>query len=196
MPLLLELALCMLARGPLLLELLLRRRERCGLLGHTRPQLFRLLGLLLGLALPSAHVLEGHTILLKLGTNRGHLSLPLRRQSTCPRQVLPRPLQRLVPVHECGPHPLNGRGPLRGLRFQLQEPVPQGFCPVRQPPVACPQGLDEGFESVALLPESAELRAHLVGAQYLALARSSNFCRRWIKTKGHRSGKAWTRKKQ
>jgi hypothetical protein len=29
--------------------------------------------------------------------------------------------------------------------------VPQGFCPVRQSPVASPQGLGEGVESVALL---------------------------------------------
>jgi hypothetical protein len=40
--------------------------------------------------------------------------------------------------------------------------VPQGFCPVRQSPVASPQGLGEGVESVALLLEPTELRAHLV----------------------------------
>jgi hypothetical protein len=68
-PLLLELVLCLLARGPLLPELLLRRRERRGLLGHAHPQLLCLFGLLLGLALPSARFLEGRAILLKLGMN-------------------------------------------------------------------------------------------------------------------------------
>jgi hypothetical protein len=80
-PLLLELVLCLLARGPLLPVMLLLRRKRRVILGHTRPQLLRLLGLLLGLALPSACFLEGRAILLKLGTNLGHLSLPLRHQS-------------------------------------------------------------------------------------------------------------------
>jgi hypothetical protein len=50
----------------------------------------------------------------------------------------------------------------RGLALQLQEVVSQGFHPVRQPPVAGPQGLDEGVEGVALLLEPAELGAHLV----------------------------------
>jgi hypothetical protein len=68
--------------------------------------------------------LEGHAVLLKLGTNRGHLSLPLRHQSARLRQIFPRPLQRFVPVHERSPHLLDGGGPLRGLSFQLQELVP------------------------------------------------------------------------
>jgi hypothetical protein len=76
--LLLELVLCLLTRDSLLPELLLRRRERRDILSHERPQLLRLLGLLLGLALPSACFLEGRAILLKLGTNQGNLSLPLR----------------------------------------------------------------------------------------------------------------------
>jgi hypothetical protein len=38
----------------------------------------------------------------------------------------------------------------------------QGLSSVRQPPVVSPQGLDKGVESIALLPESAELGAHLV----------------------------------
>jgi hypothetical protein len=46
--LLLELVLCLLACGPLLPELLLRRRKRRGLLSHARPQLFT------SLAFPSA----------------------------------------------------------------------------------------------------------------------------------------------
>jgi hypothetical protein len=94
-PLLVELVLYLLTCGPLLPELLLRRRKRRGLLGHARPQLLCLLGLLLGLALPSTRSLEGRVVLLKLGTNRGHLSLPLHRQSARLRQVFPRPLQRL-----------------------------------------------------------------------------------------------------
>jgi hypothetical protein len=69
-PLLLELVLCLLTCGSLLPELLFRRRERRGLLGHAHPQLLRLLGLLLGLVLPSTRFLEGRAVLLKLGTNR------------------------------------------------------------------------------------------------------------------------------
>jgi hypothetical protein len=161
-PLLLVLVFCLLTCGPLLPEVLLRRREKRGLLGHARPQLLRLLGLLLGLALPSTRFLKGRAVLLKLGTNRGHLSLPLRRQSARLCQIFPRPLQRLIPVHERSPHLLDGGGPLRGVSFQLQKLVPQGFRPVRQPLIAYPQGLDEGVESAALLPKPAELGAHLV----------------------------------
>jgi hypothetical protein len=40
--------------------------------------------------------------------------------------------------------------------------VAQGLRPVRQPAVPGPQSLREGVESVALLPELAELGAHLV----------------------------------
>jgi hypothetical protein len=68
-PLLLELVLCLLTCGPLLPELLLRRRKRRGLLGHACPQLLRILGLILGLALPSTHSLDGQSVLLKLGKN-------------------------------------------------------------------------------------------------------------------------------
>jgi hypothetical protein len=40
--------------------------------------------------------------------------------------------------------------------------VAQNLCPVRQPAVPGPQGLGKGVEVVALLPERAELSAHLV----------------------------------
>jgi hypothetical protein len=50
----------------------------------------------------------------------------------------------------------------RGLPLQLQELVAQGLCPVRQPAVLGLQGLREGVESVALLPEPVELGAQLV----------------------------------
>jgi hypothetical protein len=48
------------------------------------------------------------------------------------------------------------------LPLQLQELVAQSLCPVCQPAVPGPQGLGERVESVALLPELAELSAHLV----------------------------------
>jgi hypothetical protein len=48
------------------------------------------------------------------------------------------------------------------LPLQLQELVTQGLRPVRQPAIRGPQGLGEGVESVTLLPELAELSAHLV----------------------------------
>jgi hypothetical protein len=54
------------------------------------------------------------------------------------------------------------KAPLRGLSFQLQELVSQGFRSVRHPPIARPQGFDEGVGSVSLLSELAQLRAHLV----------------------------------
>jgi hypothetical protein len=50
----------------------------------------------------------------------------------------------------------------RGLPLHLQELVTQGLCPVCQPAVPGPQGLREGVESVALLPELVELDAQLV----------------------------------
>jgi hypothetical protein len=59
-------------------------------------------------------------------------------------------------------NPLNGGGAPRGFPLQLQELVAQSLCPVRQPAIPGPQGLSEGAESVALLPELAELNAHLV----------------------------------
>jgi hypothetical protein len=40
--------------------------------------------------------------------------------------------------------------------------VAQSLCSVRQLAVSGPQGLDEGVEGVALLPELAELGAQLV----------------------------------
>jgi hypothetical protein len=48
------------------------------------------------------------------------------------------------------------------LPLQLQELVAQSLCPVRQPAIPGPQGLDERVEGVPLLPELAELSAHLV----------------------------------
>jgi hypothetical protein len=48
------------------------------------------------------------------------------------------------------------------LPLQLEELVAQSLCPVCQPAIPGPQGLGEGVESVALLPELAELSAHLV----------------------------------
>jgi hypothetical protein len=83
-PLLLELGLRLLACDPFLPKLLLRRGERGGLVGQAGPQLLRLLGLLFSLALPSSRSLEGRTVLLELGPNKGYLSLPLRRQDRAP----------------------------------------------------------------------------------------------------------------
>jgi hypothetical protein len=160
--LLLKLAFRLLARSLLLLELLLRRDDRGGLVGQAGPQLLGLLGPLLGLTLADPLYLEGCAVLRELGASRGHLRLPLGRHGARSRQIFPRPVQCLIPVHKRCAHLLNSGGPLHGLALQLQELVPQGFRPIRQPPVARPQGLDEGIESVALLPEAAELGAHLV----------------------------------
>jgi hypothetical protein len=161
-PLLLKLAFRLLACDSLLLELLLRRDDRGGLVDQAGPQLLSLLGPLLGLTLPGPRSLDGCAVLLELGTSRDHLRLPLDCHGVRPRQILPRPPQHLVPVHERCAHCLDGGGSLRRLALQLQELVPQGFRPIRQPPVLRPQGLDEGVEGIALLLEPAELGAHPV----------------------------------
>jgi hypothetical protein len=87
-PLLLELSLRLLARVSLLPKLLLRRGEGGGLVRHGGPQLLSLLGLLLGLALPSTHSIEGRAVFLELGMSRGHLRLPLHRHGPRPGQIL------------------------------------------------------------------------------------------------------------
>jgi hypothetical protein len=76
--------------------LLLCRDDRSGLVDQASPQLLGLLGPLLGLTLPGPRSLEGCVVLLELGTNRDHLRLPLCRHGVRPRQILPRPPQRLV----------------------------------------------------------------------------------------------------
>jgi hypothetical protein len=68
----------------------------------------------------------------------------------------------LIPVDEGRADPLNGRSARRGLPLQLQELVAQSLCPVRQSAVPGPQGLGERVEGVPLLPELAELSAHLI----------------------------------
>jgi hypothetical protein len=87
----------------LLLELLLRRGERGSLVCQLDPQLLSLHGLLLGLALPRPCSLEGCTVLLELGTSRGHLRLPLCRHGPHRSQVLARLPQGLVSLQERGP---------------------------------------------------------------------------------------------
>jgi hypothetical protein len=84
-PLLLELGLRLLARDLFLLELILHRGERGGLVRQAGPQLVRLPGLLFSPALPSSRSLKGRAVLLELGPSRGHLGLPLRRQASRPR---------------------------------------------------------------------------------------------------------------
>jgi hypothetical protein len=106
-PLLLKLDLRLLARGLLLTKLHLRRDKRDGLVRQGCPQPLGFHGLLLGPTLPGPRPLEGRAVLLKLGTSRGHLGLPLRRHGARPRQVFPRFVQRLVPVHEHRLHPLD-----------------------------------------------------------------------------------------
>jgi hypothetical protein len=76
--LLLELGLRLLASGPFLTELLLRCGERLGLARQGSPQPVRLLGLLLGLALPGPRSLEGRVVLLELGAGSDDLDLPRR----------------------------------------------------------------------------------------------------------------------
>jgi hypothetical protein len=88
-------------------KLLFHRGEGGSLVCQAGPQLLGLLGLLLSLAPLSPCSLEGRTVLLELGTSRGHLGLPLRRQGLHPCQIFPRLLQCLVPIHERCPHLLD-----------------------------------------------------------------------------------------
>jgi hypothetical protein len=156
-PLQLELGLRLRARDLFQPELLLRRGERDGLVRQAGPQLLRLFGLIFNLALPRSRSLEGCTVLLELGPNRGHLGLPLCRQALRPRQILSRLVQCLVPVHERRLHPLDRGDVLRSLGVQLRRLIPQGFRQVHQPKVMGPKGLDEGVEGVVLPPVPAEL---------------------------------------
>jgi hypothetical protein len=131
----LELGFRLLTRSSLLTELLLRRGERGSLACQGCPQPLGLLGLLLGLTLPGPHPLEGRTVLLELGASRGDFGLPHHRDGARPRQVFARPAQRVVPLHQRRPHPLDREGISRGLGVLLRRQVRQGLSPVRQPPV-------------------------------------------------------------
>jgi hypothetical protein len=104
----------------------------------SRPQPLRLLGLLLGLALLGPRPLEGHAVLLELGTGGNNLGLPRRRDGVRPRQVLASPAQCVVSLHQRRLHPLDRGGASRGLGVLLQRQVQQGLSPVRQPPVRRP----------------------------------------------------------
>jgi hypothetical protein len=110
-------------RGSLLTELLLRRGERGSLARQGRPQPLDLLGLLLGLTLPGPRPLEGRAVLLELGASRGDLGLPRRRNRARRRQVFARPAQRVVPLHQRRPHPLDRGGVSRGLGVLLWRQV-------------------------------------------------------------------------
>jgi hypothetical protein len=143
--LLLELTLGLLAGGTLLPELLLHYDDRGGLGGEGRLQLLCLLGPLLGLprpllglALLGLCLFELHAVPPAFSPDRDHLLLPVSRHGPRPLQVLPRLLQRLVPVNEGRADPLNGGSARRGLPLQLQELVAQSLCLVRQPAVLGP----------------------------------------------------------
>jgi hypothetical protein len=136
--LLLELGLRLMASGPFLTELLLRRGECGGLARQRRPQPLRLLGLLLGLALPGPRPLKGCAVLLERGAGGDDLGLPRRRDGARPRQVLASPAQRVVSLHQHRPHPLDRGGASCGLGVPLRMQVQQGLSPIRQPPVQRP----------------------------------------------------------
>jgi hypothetical protein len=122
-PLLLKLSFRLLARSLLLTELLLRRDECGSLVRQGRPQPLGLLGLLLGLTLRSPHPLEGRAVLLELGTSRGDLGLPRRRDGARPRQIFLRPVQCIVPLHQRRLHPLDRGDVLHSLVVLLRRLV-------------------------------------------------------------------------
>jgi hypothetical protein len=116
-PLLLKLAFRLLACGSLLPELLLRRDDRGGLVGQAGPQLLGLFGPLLGLTLLGPCSLEGYAVLLSWARTE---ATSTSHSAARPRQIFPRPPQRLVLFHERCAHPLDNGGPLRRLSLQPQ----------------------------------------------------------------------------
>jgi hypothetical protein len=122
--LLLKPGLRLLARSLLLTELFLHHGERGGLVRQGNPQPLGFLGPLLKLTLPGPRPLEGRAVLSELGASRDDLGLPRRRDGARPRQVFARSMQRVVPLHQRRPHPLD-RGGISGalgvlLRRQVQ----------------------------------------------------------------------------
>jgi hypothetical protein len=77
------------------------------LLGRARP--------LLSLALLGLRLQEPRADLLVLGSDGGHLRLPVGGQRAHPLQIRPRLPQRLIPVDEGRANPLEGGGARRGL---------------------------------------------------------------------------------
>jgi hypothetical protein len=110
-----------LAGGSLLPKLFLPRCERGSL---VRQGCLQPLGLL-----------EGRAALLELDADGGDFRLPCRRKGARPLQVLASPAQRVVPLQQRRPHPLDRRGAFRGLGALLRRQVQQGLSPVRKPPV-------------------------------------------------------------
>jgi hypothetical protein len=149
--LLLELRFRLLARVSLLSELLLCRGEGGGLVRQVGPQLLHLLGLLFSLALPSTRSLDGRVVLLELGTSRGHLCLPLRRQGPRPGQILACLPQCLVPLQERRTHLRKGGGIFRSSSVLRQELVTHRLNPILHPPIVGLHGLDKGVKSVILV---------------------------------------------
>jgi hypothetical protein len=187
-PLLLELTLGFLAGGTLLPELLLRCYDRDDLGGEGGLPFFGLLGPPLGLPRPllgpgqlGLRLQKRRADLPVLGPDGDHLRLPVRRHGTRPIQVPPRLLQCLIPVDEGRANLLDGGGMRRGLPLQLQELVPHGLRPVRQPAVPGPQGLREGVESAALLSELVSSTLSWSRAPYLSRAHCSSSCRQQTK---------------
>jgi hypothetical protein len=78
------------------------------------------------------------------------LGLPCRRDGAHPLHILASLTQRIIPLHQRRPHPLDRGGASRGLGALLRGQVQQGLNPVRQPPVRRPQSLDEGVQGLVL----------------------------------------------
>jgi hypothetical protein len=117
----LKLAFRLLAGGSLLPKLSLRRGERSTLVRQG--------------CLQPLNLLERRAALLELSARGDDLRLPCRREGARPLQVLASPAQRVIPLQQRRPHPLDRRGAFRGLGALLWGQVQQGLSSVRQPPV-------------------------------------------------------------
>jgi hypothetical protein len=193
--LLLESGLRLLVRGPFLTELLLRRGERLDLARQGRPQPLCLLGLFLGLALSGPRPLEGRAVLLELGAGSGDHGLPRRRYGARPRKVLASPAQRVVPLHQRRPHPLDRGGAFRGLGALLWRQVQQAsalYASHRSGDLRASTRASRASYFPRYQRRSASRRSR---ALYLSRARRSRSCCQQERRE-EESGRARTRKRE
>jgi hypothetical protein len=174
------------ARVSLLLKPLLRRGEGGGLVRQLDPQLLSPVGPFLDLALPRPCSLEGCTVLLELGANRGHLRLPLRCHGPHCGCVLTRLLQHHISLQECRSHLRDCGGVFCSLGILLQELVRTAWSRYSNHPLSVRRASTR--VSRASYWSRYQLRSELSQSRrpYFSRARPSNSCHR--RTRQERNG--------